>query len=145
MGEAIRLRGADVEMESQPPRLVIRETKFRKSRPVPVDASTAEASSRYAATRKRLGFGDLSQRIFISDEGTPLVYSTVGRTFLGIVRRLGIHGTAGPIGPNLRCLRHTFAVRRMLDWYSRGLDVNKHLPHLSVYLGAQNPRSPTGI
>ena len=85
------MRGTDVEMDSQPPRLVIRETKFRKSRLVPVDASTAEALSSYAATRKRLGLGDLSQRFFISDEGTPLAYSTVGRTFLGIVRRLGIH------------------------------------------------------
>ncbi len=140
-GEAVRLRGADVEMESQPPRLVIRETKFRKSRLVPVDASTAEALTSYAATRKRLGFGDLSQRFFISNAGTPLAYSTVGRTFRGIVRRLGIHGIAGPIGPNLRCLRHTFAVRRMLDWYSRGLDVNKHLPHLSVYLGHAKPQN----
>lgn len=140
-GEAIRLRGTDVEMDSQPPRLVIRETKFHKSRLVPVDASTAEALRSYAATRKRLGSGDLSQRFFVSEAGTPLAYSTVGRTFLGIVRRLGIHGTAGPIGPNLRCLRHTFAVRRMLDWYSRGLDVNKQLPHLSVYLGHAKPQN----
>ncbi len=140
-GEAIRLCGTDVEMDSQPPRLVIRETKFHKSRLVPVDATTAEALRSYAATRKRLGVGDLSQRFFVSEAGTPLAYSTVGRTFLGIVRRLGIHGTAGPIGPNLRCLRHTFAVRRMLDWYSRGLDVNKHLPHLSVYLGHAKPQN----
>jgi len=134
------LCATDVQMDSQPPRLVIRETKFHKSRLVPVDASTAEALNRYVAIRKRLKLGDLSSRLFISDAGTPLAYSTVGRTFLGIVRRLGIHGTAGPIGPNLRCLRHTFAVRRMVDWYSRGLDVNKHLPHLSVYLGHAKPQ-----
>jgi integrase len=139
-GEAVRLRDADVQMDFQPPRLVIRETKFRKSRLVPVDASTAEALRSYAATRKRLGFDDLSQSFFVSETGTPLAYSTVGRTFLGIVRRLAIHGTAGSRGPNLRCLRHTFAVRRMLDWYSRGLDVNKHLPHLSVYLGHAKPQ-----
>jgi integrase len=140
-GEAVRLRDADVEMDSQPPRLVIRETKFRKSRLVPVDTSTAEALRSYAATRRRLGFDDLSQSFFVSEAGTPLAYSTVGRTFLGIVRRLAIHGTAGSHGPNLRCLRHTFAVRRMLDWYSRGLDVNKHLPHLSVYLGHAKPQN----
>jgi integrase len=140
-GEAVRLHDADVEMDSQPPRLVIRETKFRKSRLVPVDTSTAEALRSYAATRKRLGFDDLSHSFFVSEAGTPLAYSTVGRTFLGIVRRLAIHGTAGSRGPNLRCLRHTFAVRRMLDWYSRGLDVNKHLPHLSVYLGHAKPQN----
>ena len=76
----------------------------------------------------------------------PLAYSTVGATFLDIARRLGIHGMAPSHGgPNLRCLRHTFAVRRLLSWYSQGMDVNKLLPQLSVYLGMQSPRTPTGI
>jgi integrase/recombinase XerD len=136
-GEAVRLRDVDVEMDATPPRLVIRETKFHKSRLVPVDTSTAEALRCYAATRKRLGCDSLSQTFFVSESGTPLAYSTVGATFLGIVRRLGIHGNS--TGPNLRCLRHSFAVRRMVDWYTQGLDVNKLLPHLSVYLGHAKP------
>jgi integrase/recombinase XerD len=139
-GEAVRLRDADVELDSHPPRLVIRETKFRKTRLVPVDASTAEALRRYAATRKHLGLADLSPSFFVSEAGFPLAYSTVGRTFHGIISRLAIRTTAGSHGPNLRCLRHTFAVRRMLDWYERGLDVNKHLPHLSVYMGHTKPK-----
>ena len=138
-GEAVRLRRADVELDSQPPRLVVRETKFRKSRLVPIDASTAEALRSYAATRKHLGLAGLSPSFFVSEAGSPLAYSTVGRTFYGIVSRLAIRTTAGSHGPNLRCLRHTFAVRRMLDWYGRGLDVNKHLPHLSVYMGHAKP------
>ena len=139
-GEAVRLRDADVEMDSNPPRLVIRETKFRKTRLVPVDASTAEALRSYAATRKHLGLAGLSPGFFVSEAGSPLAYSAVGRTFRGIVSRLAIQTTAGSHGPNLRCLRHTFAVRRMLDWYDRGLDVNKHLPHLSVYMGHIKPK-----
>jgi integrase len=55
-GEAVRLRDADVEMEATPPRLVIRETKFRKSRLVPVESSTADALRSYASMRKRLGY-----------------------------------------------------------------------------------------
>jgi len=140
-GEAVRLRDADVGMEATPPRLVIRETKFRKSRLVPVDSSTAEALRDYASTRKRLGYDGLSESFFISESGAPLAYSTVGATFLKIVRRLGIHGPAGSFGPNLRCLRHTFAVRRLLHWYSQGMDVNKLLPHLSVYLGHAKPQN----
>jgi integrase len=58
-----------------------------------------------------------------------------------MVRRLGIHGTANSHGPNLRRLRHTFAVRRLLNWYSQGMDVNKFLPHLSVYLGHAKPQN----
>jgi integrase len=141
-GEAVRLRDADVEMEATPPRLVIRETKFRKSRLVPVDSSTADALRSYASTRKRLGYDNLSQTFLVSESGAPLAYSTVGATFLDIARRLGIHGMAPSHGgPNLRCLRHTFAVRRLLGWYSQGMDVNKLLPQLSVYLGHAKPQN----
>jgi integrase/recombinase XerD len=100
-GEAVRLRDADVEMAATPPRLVIRETKFRKSRLVPVDSSTAEALRNYASTRERLGYDGLSETFFVSESGAPLAYSTVGATFLKIVR-LGIHGPARSFGPNLR-------------------------------------------
>ena len=134
------MRDADVNLDSQPPRLLIRETKFHKSRLVPVAPSTAEALRSYAAIRKRLGCAGPYQTFLVSDSGTPLPYSTVGRTFLGIVRRVTIDPAAGSHGPNLRCLRHSFAVRRMLDWYSQGVDVNKHLPHLSVYLGHAKPQ-----
>jgi predicted nuclease of restriction endonuclease-like (RecB) superfamily len=95
----------------------------------------------YASTRKRLGCDNLSQTFFVSESGAPLAYSTVGVTFLNIVRRLGIHGMARSDGPNLRCLRHTFAVRRLLNWYSQGMDVNKLLPQLSVYLGHAKPQN----
>lgn len=140
-GEAVRLRDGDVEMETTPPRLVIRETKFRKSRLVPVDSSTAEALRNYADTRKRLGYDGLSETFFVSESGARLAYSTVGAVFLRLVRGLGIHGPARAFGPNLRCLRHTFAVRRLLDWYSQGKDVNQLLPHLSVYLGHAKPQN----
>jgi len=140
-GEAVRLRDADVETEATPPRLVIREPKFRKTRLVPVDSSTADALRSYASMRKRLGYDDLTPTFFVSESGAPLAYSTVGATFLDIVRRLGIHGMVRSHGPNLRCLRHTFAVRRLLHWYSQGMDVNKLLPQLSVYLGHAKPQN----
>jgi len=71
-GEAVRLCDADVEMDATPPRLVIRETKFRKSRLVPVDSSTADALRSYASTRKRLGYDGLAKTFFVSESGTPL-------------------------------------------------------------------------
>src|ERR1700689_5539823 len=71
-GEAVRLRDADVEMEATPPRLVIRETKFRKSRLVPVGSSTADALRSYASTRKRLGYDGHAKTFFVSESGTPL-------------------------------------------------------------------------
>ncbi len=139
-GEAVRLQDSDVELDSQPPRLVIRQTKFGKSRLVPIAPSTAEALRGYASMRKNLGYDGLCQTFFVSESGTHLPYSTVGRTFRGIIHRLAIHETAGSSNPNLRCLRHSFAVRRMLDWYGQGMDVNTLLPHLSVYLGHAKPQ-----
>jgi integrase len=130
-----------VELETAPPRVVIRETKFRKSRLVPVDCSTADALRKYASARNRLGYDGLVQTFFVCESGAPLAYSTVGATFLKIVRGLGIHGPVRSFGPNLRCLRHTFAVRRLLHWYSQSMDVNKLLPHLSVYLGHAKPQN----
>jgi len=57
------------------------------------------------------------------------------------LRRAAIQETAGCRRPDLQCFRHTFAVRRMLEWYGQGLDVNAHLPHLSVYLGHVKPQN----
>jgi len=140
-GEAVRLCDADVAMDAIPPRLVIRETKFHKSRLVPVDSTTADALRGYAATRKRLGYEGLSKTFFVSDSGAALAYSTVRATFLAIVRRLGIHGPTRSFGPNLRCLRHTFAVGRLVKWYGQGMDVNTLLPNLPVYLGHAKPQN----
>ena len=140
-GEAVRLRDSDVELDRQPSRLVIRQTKFHKSRLVPVAPSTAEALRNYAKQRKALGYEGLCQTFFVSESGAPLAYSTVGRTFREILRRAAIPATVGSRGPDLQCLRHSFAVRRMLEWYGEGLDVNAHLPHLSVYLGHVKPQN----
>jgi integrase len=140
-GEAVRLRDTDVELETAPPRVVIRGTKFHRSRLVPVDSSAADAWRNYAAARKRLGYDGLAQTFFASESGAPLAYSTVGARFLRIVRGLGIHGPDHSFGPNLRCLRHTFVVRRLLHWYRQGMDVNKLLPHLSIYLGHAKPQN----
>lgn len=139
-GEALRLNDVDVEMDRQPPRLVIRQTKFRKSRIVPVHSSTAEQLRAYAATRKRLGYDGLCEAFFVSESGAALARSTVTRIFKTILRHAGISGHTGGHGPNLQCLRHSFAVRRMLGWYLEDVDVHSRLPHLSVYLGHAKPQ-----
>jgi integrase len=64
--EALRLRLTDVELETQPPRLLIRQTKFRKSRLVPLHPTTAAALRDYAARRKDLGDDGLRDTFFVS-------------------------------------------------------------------------------
>ncbi len=138
-GEAIRLTLKDVQLELDPPRLLVRQTKFRKSRIVPIHATTAGMLRRYLKERARLGYDALSDAFFISEQRQPLHYSAVRRTFETLRRGLGITTSNGRT-PKLHGLRHTFAVQRLLTWYREGADVKARLPNLSIYLGHVCPQ-----
>jgi integrase len=135
--EALRLRIPEVKLEADLPLVYVIQTKFRKSRVVPLDLSTAKALRCYAHQRRRRG-GQRCDRLFISRRGGPVTYDAASRTFLRLARRLGIRGPVGR-GASLHGLRHTFAVRRMTAWYREGVDVRARLPELSVYLGHVRP------
>lgn len=134
-GEALRLKVTDVVFDAGLPHLLIERTKFRKSRFVPMHGSTTKHMRDYARARRRLGYDGYCEAFFVSEKGTPLTYQVVARTFVSMARRLGIRGPAGERGASLHCLRHTFAVSRVLAWYRDGIDVQACLPELSVYLG----------
>jgi integrase len=74
VGEAIRLQVHDVQLDLQPPQLHIRETKFHKSRLVPLHPSTAEQLRHYHEQRARLQYEALSDAFFVSEQGQPLRY-----------------------------------------------------------------------
>lgn len=139
-GEATRLRNADVELDRHPPHLHVRETKFRKSRLVPLHPSTADRLRQYAAQRHCLGYDGLCENFFVSERGEPTNYRAVARTFIAMTRRLGIRAQSGD-GPTLHDLRHTFAVQRLVLWHRDGVDVQSRLPELSVYLGHVCPQA----
>lgn len=138
--EAIRLTLEDVALAATPPRLTIRQTKFRKSRLVPIHATTAAALSTYAARRQQLGYDGLCDAFFVSERGTPLNYHVIARTFVMLVRRLGLRGPAGEPGVSLHHLRHSFAVARLAAWAQAGDDVRARIPALAVYLGHARPQ-----
>lgn len=135
--EALRLRVSEVELESNPPLLRVLETKFKKSRVVPVHPTTAVALRSYAGQRRRFTDGRCDY-FFVSRRGGLVTYEAAKQTFRRLVRRLGMRGPVGR-GANLHGLRHTFVVRRMIAWYREGLDVHGRLPELSVYLGHVRP------
>ncbi len=137
--EAIHLTVEEVDLVASPPRLTIQQTKFRKSRIVPVHPTTAEALRAYAARRDRLGYGGLCRTFFVSEGGTPLHYHVLARTFVALARRLGIRGPVGERGASLHHLRHTFAVNRLTAWARAGGAVHDRLPVLAVYLGHARP------
>jgi integrase/recombinase XerD len=138
VGEAVRLETADVRLDDRPPRVLVRQAKFRKTRLVPLHSTTADALRAYVRRRRDLGYDGLAETFFVSEHPGPLRAPSVRRTFVALARRAGLRPPVGP-GPRVHDLRHTFAVGRLLAWYRDGADVHARLPELSVYLGHVNP------
>jgi integrase/recombinase XerD len=129
ISEALALRLEDLT----PDGLVIRKTKFQKSRILPLHPSTQAGLQRYLQQRSRLGVTD--DHIFISLRRRPLPYPVAVATFLQTVRALGLHPGPGQRGPRLHDLRHSWAVAA-LEASPHGYDqVNQHVLAVSTYLG----------
>ena len=127
ISEALGLELGDVTQDG----LLIRQTKFRKSRLVPMHPSAWMAVNDYLRQRRRI-VGD-SPHLFVSLRGRQLAYSTAVSTFLTILRSIGLRAEAGATGPRLHDLRHTFAVRAL---ESCPLDhVASCMQAMSTYLG----------
>lgn len=136
-GEAAALEIGDVDLQAQV--LLIRESKFGKSRQVPIHSSTAAALKRYARQRDQIFLHPASSSFFVSDHGTALDLGTVRRWLCKISWACGLRkkpqGKRCGRGPRLQDLRHTFATRRLVEWYQAGCNVALQMPKLSTYLG----------
>ena len=138
VGEALRLDRGDINWDDGV--LLIRQSKFGKSRQVPVLPSTVDALKSYAAVRDRLCSRPVTRSFFVSLRRTRLIYSVVQQVFRGLCDQTGV-GHGAPNRPRVHDLRHTFAVRTLLGWYQTGEDVEARAPALSTYLGHRDPRS----
>jgi integrase len=137
IGEALRLDRGDVDMDEGV--LQIRDTKFGKSREVPLHTSTVESLAVYARRRNRLCPQPVDPAFFVSTVGTRLLYCNVHVTWLNLVRRTGLSPRSASCRPRPHDLRHSFAVRTLLGWYQDGVDVQARMPALSTYLGHVHP------
>jgi integrase len=139
--EAIKLLISDVQLDELPPRLLIRQTKFQKTRWVPLHPTAADQLRRYAQLRREMNYDGLSDVFFVSEQGRRLDLNILQRTFHRLLRRLKITPPKGKRSPTLHSFRHAFAVNRLKQWYEAGADARALLPNLSVYLGHLNPAS----
>jgi integrase len=113
--------------------LLIRQTKFRKTRLVPLHPTAQVGLDRYLVRRK--SWGGLDDHLFVSRQDTALPYQTVVATFLKLVRAIGLRGGPGQGGPRIHDLRHGFAVRSLEQCPPSALGVTRHMVALSTYLG----------
>jgi integrase len=137
VGEAIHLDVTDIDWAGG--LLVVRSTMFGKSREVALHATTVDALLAYHDERNRVDPQLMTTAFFVSTLGGRLRYDSVHATFHRLVVQLGLTRLTEHHGPRLHDLRHTFAVRTLLDWYRSGVDVGRRLHLLSTYLGHVDP------
>lgn len=135
VGEALSLNLEDVDLKQAV--IIVRDTKFFKTRLVPLGTDLNEVLAKYAARRKETGqpsSGELP--FFASTLGSRLGRRLVERNFQRLRTHAGVRREDGArYQPRLHDLRHTSAVHRLTAWYQEGQDVQRLLPLLSTYLG----------
>mgnify|MGYP001569586225 CR=1 FL=1 len=140
VGEVCRLCFDDIDWVRQ--LLVIRESKFGKSRLVPFGPRLGRMLKSYVeARRRRHGLPPGSAPVFSVVPGHPLRRQTIGRVFRQLRPCLGIDIPTGWSPPRVHDLRHAFAVRTLLRWYRAGIDPSRRLLHLSTFMGHAEPES----
>ena len=140
VGEALSLEVADVDLETGV--ITLRQGKLGKARLLPVSESTRARLIAYSEERDRL-LGAPSKPFFVADRGGRLTPCGAQFNFAAVCQAIGLrpaqkfkrHGR----GPRIHDLRHTFAVRTLLNWYRTGKDPSREMIKLTTYLGHKNP------
>jgi integrase/recombinase XerD len=139
VGEAIRLDRPDADLDAGV--LTICQSKFGKSRLVPLHPTTVEALRGYLRLRDQPHPRPGTPAVFISPAGTRLMYCNVHSTFQRLARQAGLQPRSASCRPRIHDLRHSFAVASLLDAYAAGQDAQARLTLLATYLGHVDPAS----
>jgi integrase/recombinase XerD len=138
ISEAVGLNVDDVDLDAAV--IVIRQTKYRKARRIPVHPTTVAALRRYSQLRQQLCPQPKTPCFFVSSRAGQITTRRAGAMFARIVDHAGLQPRAGA-RPRVHDLRHSFAVNTLLDWYRDGAYVAARMPLLSAYLGHVGPSS----
>jgi integrase len=134
ISEALHLLVSDITADG----LLIRKTKFQKTRLVPLHETAWTGLSRYLMHRQEMRIG--GDHVFVSDEGQPLVYWRVHDVFRNLLKSAGIKPSRGR-WPRIHELRHTFAVRALESSPTGRQRIGQHMLALATYLGHVNINS----
>ena len=138
ISEALALRNVDVDLKGG--MLTVHQTKFGKSRQVPMHPSTVEALRRYRWMRDLAGEPVQDEAPFFVGtrgrwRGLPLSTRQVDRVFADLREQLGWRNRGTHHAPRIHDLRHTFVVRRIVQWQAQGVDIDQAMLSLSTYVG----------
>lgn len=137
ISEALALTDADVDLRAG--MLTVRQSKFGKSRLVPLHLSAVAALQGYRRERDRYVRSNPDTPLFIGSRGRllgqPLGDHQVHRVFDELRCQLGWTGRGAHGAPRIHDLRHSFAVKRLVLWHQQGVDLDQRMLALSTYLG----------
>jgi len=137
VSEAVHLTQANVHLKSG--MLTVRQTKFAKSRQVPLHPSTVEALRSYSRLRNHHLSVTEETPFFVGSRGQrrgcALSLRQVRRIFQQLRDQLGWVNRGAHAAPRIHDLRHTFVVRRLLLWHAQGIDIDQAMLSLSTYVG----------
>jgi integrase/recombinase XerD len=135
VGEVVALTMADVDVPGSV--ITIRNTKFHKTRIVPLGSQLSQVIADYVRSRQTAGHSaDAGAPVFVLRRGGPTSVQLIEYAFRRLRRHVGVRRNDGArYQPRLHDMRHGFAVKRLTSWYREGADVQKLLPQLATYLG----------
>jgi integrase len=133
LSEALHLQCGDLDLDQG--LLTVRNTKFRKSRHVPLHSTVVAALARYMAARARHGAGGKDAPVFMSSSGEPLPTRTIHSVFQKLRVELGWAARGAYAEVRIHDLRHTFICRRVQLWQELGADIDNAMAALSTYVG----------
>ncbi|MGA7927981.1 MAG: tyrosine-type recombinase/integrase [Candidatus Sulfotelmatobacter sp.] len=134
ISEALALTVKDVSLSTA--LIQIRETKFYKTRLVPIGPDLVNVLTRYASQRNKDHSAQPDQPFFVSRTGSAIQPWAPDLIFSRLRRHAKVERhDGGRFQPRLHDMRHSFAVHRLISWYRQGADVQRLLPQLATYLG----------
>ncbi len=138
LGEALALNRADLDKKRR--LLVIRHAKGG-GRKVPVHDTTFQALQHYFDCVDRRFPEPVSPSVFVSTRGTRMNKNSMHATFPILIDKAGLTGRGQRPRPRIHDLRHSFAIRQLIDWHQHHADVDARIPLLSAVLGHRDPAS----
>lgn len=133
LSEALKLRLGDVDLETST--ITVRQTKFHKSRCLPIHASVVRALAEYRRMRDLQADIDPGAPFFVSRTGGFLPKRTVDNVFERMRRQMRWQARGSHANPRIHDLRHTMAVRRVQLWHETGVSIDHAMFWLCTYLG----------
>jgi integrase len=139
LGEIVGLELRDINLQEGA--IEVRDTKFFKSRRLPLSSSAVAVLRDYLVARAKAGAPQEQQAALFVHEKSGYSHVTAGALLRDVIRRAGLRKGRGRGGPRIHDIRHTFVVHRMTQWYREGINPQNRLQYLSTYLGHRDIHS----